>query len=61
MKTLFHILNTILFLYSIAFSKEDICGKGQISISGLGKCISIKDLLETRDLIFSIIKYNIFN
>ena len=50
MKTLFHILNTILFLYSIAFSKEDICGQGQISISGLGKCISIKDLLETRDL-----------
>ena len=45
MKTLLHILSTILLLYSLTLTKEDTCGTGQISVSGLGKCKSIAALL----------------
>ena len=50
MKTLLRIFATILLLYSLSLTKEDTCGTGQISVSGLGKCKSITDLLGNNDL-----------
>ena len=50
MKTLLRIFATILLLYSLSLTKEDTCGTGQISVSGLGKCKNITDLLGNNDL-----------
>ena len=50
MKTLSHILYTIFLLYSLTLTKEDTCETGKISVSGLGKCKNIADLLGDNDL-----------
>ena len=50
MKKLIPIYAIVCFLYSIILTKEDIYGEGLISISALGKCKRIKDLLEDENL-----------
>ena len=50
MKTLSHIFATILLLYSLTLTKEDTCEAGKISVSGLGRCKNIADLLGNNDL-----------
>ena len=50
MKKLSHIFNTILLLYFISFTKENICEENQIRISALGKCKKISDILGNKDL-----------
>ena len=51
MKIFFPKLAIFLVLYSITITKEDLCGQGQISVSALGRCLSITDLLSKEDLI----------
>ena len=41
---------TFIFLNFLALVNGDICGEGKISISGLGKCKPIIDILQNRDL-----------
>ena len=50
MKKLSHIFNTILLLYFISYTKENICEENQIRISALGKCKKISDILGNKDL-----------
>ena len=50
MKTIINIFNAFIVLYLIALAKGEICGEGMISVSGLGKCKSIIDILQNRDL-----------
>ena len=50
MNILFYLFKTFLFLYSLDLTKEEICGAGQISVSGLGQCEDIRDVLEKKDL-----------
>ena len=50
MKTMFEIFNAFIILYFITLAKGEICGEGMISISGLGKCKSIVDILQNKDL-----------
>ena len=50
MKKFYNIIDIILILYLLSLTKEDICGEGEISISGLGKCKNITDILQNRDL-----------
>ena len=53
MKTFFQIINIILLLYFFTLTKEDTfdpCPSGQISVSALGKCIPIVDLLNSDSL-----------
>ena len=51
MKIFFPKLAIFLVLYSITITKEDLCGQGQISVSALGRCLPITDLLSKEDLI----------
>ena len=50
MKSLFLMFFIILVLNFIIITNEDICGEGQISVSGLGKCHRIIDLLGDENL-----------
>jgi len=50
MKEFFHVFNVLLLIYLISFTKEDVCPEGQISISALGKCKNITELLDNEDL-----------
>ena len=50
MKSLFLMFFIILVLNFIIITNEDICGEGQISVSGLGKCHRIIDLLGDKNL-----------
>ena len=50
MKACFYIFTSILFLSSISFTKEQVCGTGNMSISALGKCHPISDFLGNKDL-----------
>ena len=52
MKISYYICNIFLILYFITITKEDICPEEYISISGLGKCQKIKDILEDKNLSF---------
>ena len=50
MKTISQIINIILILFFFTLTKEDTfdpCPSGYISVSALGKCISIVDLLNS--------------
>ena len=51
MKISYHIINIFLVLYFITITKEDICPEEYISVSGLGKCQKIKDILEDKTLL----------
>ena len=53
MKTISQIINIILILFFFTLTKEDTfdpCPSGYISVSALGKCISIVDLLNSETL-----------
>ena len=50
MKSILYFLKTFLLLNILIITKEDICPENQISISGLGKCMNITDILENKDL-----------
>ena len=50
MKSILYFLKTFLLLNILIITKEDICPENQISISGLGKCMDITDILENKDL-----------
>ena len=50
MKACFYIFTSILFLSSISFTKEQVCGTGNMCISALGKCHPISDFLGNKDL-----------
>ena len=50
MQKFYNLIDIILILYLLSLTKEDICGEGEISISGLGKCKNITDILQNRDL-----------
>ena len=50
MKTILNIFYAFIILFSITLAEGEICGEGLISISGLGKCKSIKDILQNKDL-----------
>ena len=42
--------NALIMIFLIIFTNEDFCPEGQISISSLGKCKNITELLENEDL-----------
>ena len=50
MKEFFHVFNTLILIYLISFTNEDVCPEGQISISALGKCKNITELLDNEAL-----------
>ena len=50
MKEFFHVFNILILIFFISYTKEDVCSEGQISISALGKCKNITELLENEDL-----------
>ena len=50
MKAFFHVFNALIMIFLIIFTNEDFCPEGQISISSLGKCKNITELLENEDL-----------
>ena len=50
MKSILYFLKTFLLLNILIITKEDICPENQISISGLGQCMNITDILENKDL-----------
>ena len=58
MKISINIINTFLLLYFITKTKGDICPEEYISISGLGKCTKIIDILGNKDLVLK--KENLF-
>ena len=51
MRNILCLSQIILLLNFIIITKEDICPDNQISISSLGKCMNIKDILLDRNLI----------
>ena len=51
MKISYHIINIFFVLNFIILTNEDICPEEYISISGLGKCQKIKDILEDKTLL----------
>ena len=51
MKISYHIINIFFVLNFIILTNEDICPEEYISISGLGKCQKIKDILEDKKLL----------
>ena len=51
MKPIIPLFIIFLFAYFITKTKEDLCPEDQISISALGKCKKIEDILEGRDLL----------
>jgi hypothetical protein len=53
MKIFSYILNILILLYFTKLTKEDICSFNEISISGLGKCLDIEDILFNEDLTLS--------
>ena len=50
MKEFFHVFNILILIFFISYTKEDVCSEGQISISALGKCKNITELLENEDI-----------
>ena len=55
MRACFYIFYSLIFLYLISLTKEDPCGTGtrEMSVSALGKCKPITDVLGNKDLTLS--------
>ena len=50
MKTSFYLFNAFILINFLILTKEDVCEQNQITISGLGKCEDIRNILENENL-----------